>query len=736
MKKQGKIINIDFQGLRSFIDSLPVSTWSEKIFPDSLSDSCSKLIAKAIEDEMIIPDTDFPQFKGIKRTVQKQIFEKFTSWIKYTGYDSVKHNSVKKLEKLFQYARTYGQSIEYIIVDDTIVLLTAAGAYYAFPVSCVQIQAYHNYSDTPVQMLGNSSDLSGMLPAISEEKTENSIRSEIMDKQKEIQDALNEIAEEKEAQRMEIERMKAEIEAMYASKFELLNQKKAELEMTKQKLSNELFVLETQIYGIRCYFGEVVSFTAVSDGRSADQEIPVVLYQKIRFLDEELAKWMSIYGFDGENTDMFEELIRTRSDMREFFFPGEKSISLIRISKDGKLYQSQYAPSTDGKQVIFNNIMKEYALYHGERLGILVRNGENCYIGWTDEDQISISDGNVFLTPQEKRIDEEIPAEETDSFGHTKERKGIRTDKKEIASRYFLFSIMQGVIDHSKLISLPAGVKVTADSPYVQFSMADAWLKDTRYGTLTDILKKYNGLLRKGDHILTLSGLGAEGHKYSRYSNDRGIGRANRTHDVYASNNTIYPVNLVVNTTKYLYTFEKRDYKNFSKEYGKWKTCSYRSEKATFEEFVKTPGTCWIFPEETQFRNIKQQHITEQNVFISLEKDPNWRTGAVSTANFQLYSDEYINLTFLNTDLIRYVLTNGELGTDFKNRNFSSFIPYLNHAMEVLKEREEKEKELILKYVSNIPDNWRMQLSDWKIAYNIHKISDYQAKRFVNKLMK
>lgn len=76
------------------------------------------------------------------------------------------------------------------------------------------------------------------------------------------------------------------------------------------------------------------------------------------------------------------------------------------------------------------------------------------------------------------------------------------------------------------------------------------------------------------------------------------------------------------------------------------------------------------------------------------------------------------------------------LGPTSKTAIFSSFIPYLNHAMEVLKEREEKEKELILKYVSNIPDNWRMQLSDWKIAYNIHKISDYQAKRFVNKLMK
>ena len=122
-------------------------------------------------------------------------------------------------------------------------------------------------------------------------------------------------------------------------------------------------------------------------------------------------------------------------------------------------------------------------------------------------------------------------------------------------------------------------------------------------------------------------------------------------------------------------------------------------------------------------------------IHVALKKDPNWMTGKESTANFQLYPDEYINLTFLNTDLIRYVLTNGELGSKFRNRNFSSVIPYLNHALQFLKEREKGEQLMIEQYASELSSDWRMKLSDWKMENDIHTITEYQAKRFAKSLM-
>ena len=574
-----------------------------------------------------------------------------------------------------------------------------------------------------------------MLPTLKDDATEKSIKSDIENKREKIQSAINQINAEKEKQKAEIERMKEEIEAKYAEKIAVLNQKKEELERDKKQLSNELFVLETQIYGIRCYFGETVSFTKIVSGKDASIDTPVILHQKIRYLDEELSKWMSIYGFNGDDLPMFEELLASREDLRNLFFPGDKSISLIRISRDGKVYKSGYQSSTDGSQIMFANVMTEYNVYHGKKLGILVRNGDNCYLGWSDDEMVSISDGNVFLTPKEKAIDSETEVEEKDWYGRKKEREDVRTDKREVASRYFLFSIMQGLISNSKLINLPEGVNITESSSYVIFSMADTWLKDTRYGTLTDILKNFNGILRKGDLLLTLSCLGPEGNKYSSYSNDRGIGYRNRTHDVFASDNTIYRINYVENTKSIKYCFERRNKIGFSDKYGDWVKVEYLSDKPTFEEFLKSPGDGWIFPKDTQYRNVTSEDSVKQDVYIALKKDPNWLTGKESTANFQLYPEEYVNLTFLNTDLIRYVLTNGELGAQFCSRNFSSLIPYLNHAMQFLKEREKHERLMIGQYVTELPTDWRMKLSHWKMKNDIHTITEYQAKRFAKSLM-
>lgn len=265
--------------------------------------------------------------------------------------------------------------------------------------------------------------------------------------------------------------------------------------------------------------------------------------------------------------------------------------------------------------------------------------------------------------------------------------------------------------------------------------MADEWLKDTRYGDLSDIMEKYNGLLRKGDPLLTLSCLGPEGNKFSRYNNDRGIGYRNRTHDVLASDNTIYKVNFVINTKMKKYCFERRDRIGFSDKYGEWKKVEYLSDKPTFEEFFRHPGNGWIFPKDMEYRNVTSEDSVKQDVYVALKKDPNWMTGKESTANFQLYPDEYINLTFLNTDLIRYVLTNGELGSKFRNRNFSSVIPYLNHALQFLKEREKGEQLMIEQYVTELPADWRMRLSHWKMQNDIHTITEYQAKRFAKSLM-
>ena len=116
------------------------------------------------------------------------------------------------------------------------------------------------------------------------------------------------------------------------------------------------------------------------------------------------------------------------------FAPGPKSISLVKISKDGTIRcQSD----------IRNNMLSEYELLHGNTIAILIRDGENLYIGWTDDDKVQVKDENMFLKPETKEIANE-------------DEENIRnSQKEEIAGRYFIFAILQGIVDQGKILKLP-----------------------------------------------------------------------------------------------------------------------------------------------------------------------------------------------------------------------------------------------------------------------------------------
>ena len=345
----------------------------------------------------------------------------------------------------------------------------------------------------------------------------------------------------------ELERIKQELEAKYADKMQLINAKKEEMEEQMNQLNQQMFLLDTEIYGIRCVMGETIQFVPLVKGNSADEKEPVVFFQKIRFLDEELGKWISIYNFDGNDIPSFEAALKTREDLRELFAPGPKSVSVIKISKNNTRY---------GASEMVSNVLTDYDTFHGKQIGILVRNGENLYIGWTDEEKIQISDENVYLKP-EKREDSIDDAENNTQT------------KEEVASRYFIFSILQGILNDGKLLKIPEKVNVLKPSPYIIFSMADGWLEDNRYGTFADIVDRTDVPLMKGDMILTTlrierddAGLGniwnnGRTTKYDKWNNDRGRGEKNRTHDAYIQDKTVVPINLVDTTDSYMITEKK-----------------------------------------------------------------------------------------------------------------------------------------------------------------------------------
>ena len=730
MEAIGIVNEIDIKGLTEYIvnrkehieslknekESMFEIMYSERLFPEK--------VKVRYEYSSGMHDVSYGENKHKWRC--KDIFyDFFDLWRIDRDYDNNPERQnranlelLEKLVKHLDYASTYNQSVYYVYESSFGYYVTAVNEKFFIPKQFVKVTPFVDYSDTPLRLIGGNEEMAKNLPSVGEE-TQKSLKSKLEDKKAEIENKMQEIKAKEEEQKAEIEAMKRAIEEKYKSTFDLMASKKQELENMMKQLEGQLFVLDTQIYGIRCFFGETVKFTKISSGNNAPLETPVVMYQKIRFLDEELAKYAAIYNVDGDDTKLFEELLKNRQDMRDFFFPAGKTLSLVRISRDGVHYKSSSAANCDGRVINIYNVMNEYQVYHGKQIAVLVRNGDNCYIGWTEEERIKISDGNAFLTP--KTTIEDDKDVKKDWNGDVVEEQ---TDKKEVAARFFIFSIAQGLIENSKLLELPNGVSITQNSPYVVFSMADNWLSEDTYGSYDDIMDKCSINARKGDKILTLRYLKPEGNVYRSYNNDRGRGYANRTHDVSVSDNTLYNINLVEDDERdNLFTYE---YRHKGKEdwiCGKWIT-ELTENDDWMQDFTKRHDF-----DNWEFRNIKFCG-PEKHVFVSLSKDCYW-TNSDARANFELYEDEYINLTFLNTIYIRYIITNRKMPNRYFSGsvNFSYLLPYMNTAIEYLKEREEKEYSLISNYVA-LKENWQMALSDWKIEHNVHDITEYQAKRF------
>ena len=60
------------------------------------------------------------------------------------------------------------------------------------------------------------------------------------------------------------------------------------LEEKVAQMEAQIWLLDSQIYAIRCFAGETVNFAHIRTGRNAPDTEPVIIYQKLRFLDEDL----------------------------------------------------------------------------------------------------------------------------------------------------------------------------------------------------------------------------------------------------------------------------------------------------------------------------------------------------------------------------------------------------------------------------------------------------------------
>lgn len=617
-----------------------------------------------------------------------------------------------------------------------------------------------------------------------------SVKEEIKDTEKELEELKDYQKKLEQHDLPEFAEINAQIAKLKAEAEEMANRMKAELEKKKEEfermkaeLEKKLFLLETCIYGIRCYMGEAVQIAQLTDGKESEKEVSVVLYAKIRFLDEELGKYLSVYDYGNEDSDQnaFMQILKNRKDLQELLAPGEKSISVLKTSRSGNgICQS-------GK---IANSLRSYEKVHGKQLAILIRNGERIYISWLDEDKIVIpGDDFIFETSSSTR-----PYEEGE------ERLIHTPSKEEVASRYFLVQILNGILQRGSILSLPEKANVLKLGRHIIYSMASGWLNDTRYGTFGDILKKAElKHPKKGDQILTLLQVTRDdiyernyhgsSTEYTAWNNDRGIGDRNRTKGVRVGSRKIMTVNRIVRNFRFDIRYQKEWYKCieiikhnlkkigngecYSPEYihekqpyqvkeNLWETIWYNdTEKLpVLEEILEDykgerESVVAMSDEKVKYvYDLSSAELTEtaSDIYVSVPMEQWDSSKQTSYVNFKIEDTEYIPLTFLCSEWINYVITTGQV-TGFclpgeGQISFAVALEYLNVIKTYLAKRELEEKALIqhalkkrdpsvVQKLDSVMSGieWTRYLSEWKIANDVHKLHTKNVGKFADYLL-
>lgn len=638
-----------------------------------------------------------------------------------------KQRLVDRARKMASYCASYGQKLYVQEWHDGKFALLHTGN----PNNCVVIPHPEQFLDftpakdystlTPAALraqLNASGDIAAIVPADAGSKlTQQDVQSELDAKISELNGLKQEMEDVKSANvggLVELKRQMEELQAkMEAKKNEMmaeLEARKAEMERVKEQMEGQIYLLSSQIYAIQCYAGEVVKFTKIRDGKNAPDTEPIVIHQKLRFLDEDLGRLASLYEIQWEKLDLFEEFLKHSPAALDTFAPNERCVMLVRLSRTGKQQGRD-------DRLPYSNLLTDYEYFHGRTVGIIIRNGENLYLGWTDEDKVHISDDLII-----SQVIEEISAapEFKSDFDRERWERRQKEEKKRVLdgliSRSFIYNILQGVIDNSPILPLPEGVKLNKQSEYVIYSVADKWLADCRFESFTTLVERCNEKVTKGDMLLSVQHLIAEPgygkHYTGAWENPRGRGDRNRTHDCYVSDCTIYPANLIefdepVTMLRY--------------GYGNGFTSVTQKEGSHL-----APGT-----------KILEEFVQHtRHIYVSVEKSESGYYGhSPARANFELENHEFINLTYMNSVWLEWVITNKSLGgwtIQGHSVDYAYAIRYLKTALDFVRKREAQEKELLDAVHTGIckdPD-WPVRLSEWKMEKGVRVLTEYQAKRF------
>lgn len=300
-------------------------------------------------------------------------------------------------------------------------------------------------------------------------KTTNQValKNELEETNKLIEKVSNFEDEAFTAQLAEINNLKAEMEAKLTAMYEMQAKMMAELQEKIKRYEHEILIMRSDLTAFEYRNGLTVDFMNIHKGANAPVNQPIIIHQKLIYLDEDLPRLKDLYDV---NSGSLEVAIKHSPALLEHICPTSKGITFLKMRNSAGRYE------------LNNTVMKFVRDVMANEVGVLIRNGENTWLTWLDSKDISLS---------------------ADSF--TSKSSNEETSLSLFQSRYYLFNLIMGLIERNEILQLDHVPTNMFADPGIIWSNADSQIADSTYVELSKIIPILNRYSKVDDPIYVLN---------------------------------------------------------------------------------------------------------------------------------------------------------------------------------------------------------------------------------------
>ena len=432
-----------------------------------------------------------------------------------------------------------------------------------------------------------------------------------------------------------INNLKAEMEAQITAMYEKQAKMMAEIQEKIKRYEHELLIMRSDLTAFEYRNGLTVNFMNIHKGTNAPTQQPIIIHQKLIYLDEDLPRLKDLYD---EHAGSLEVAIKHSPALLEHICPTSKGITFLKMRNSA------------GRFELDNTVMEFVQYTMPNEVGVLIRNGENTWLTWLDSQDISLSE---------------------DSF--TSKSSDEETSLSLVQSRYYLFNLIMGLIERNQILQLNHVPTNMFSDPGIIWSNADSQIADSTYVELAKIIPILNQYSKTDDPIYVLNSFRDNAKYTGRYgggTTERGRG------DNALTDNT--SVNEGLNKIKGIDYFS-----NF-----------------TYRFYVGGEKYLW-----------------------------HWDDGKSKISpSLYIEDDEFINLKFINSNLINYYIHTkriGRISNSGRYVDYSHMLPILFGMKKALEEQEKIDR------IHIVAQDYDLNLlTSFKIIHDVRVVTTYQAKRY------